>query len=194
MKRTLTLLASLIAFPLSTGYVYGVQAQPVQDPTQVMSPDIQAKIPETEASLIHLQKEITKAGGLTPELINVLNEVNSLNTEGQRGNDSDRKAAIGDVTCIQDSKIVISPDPRLLGTSTANWKDAQGALMLPKIVAALGTSQGFSRITYTQNVGSLEANSPSHTQTCTIIAAKSEKLLGGKNSTGRKFLCYKVVK
>ena len=181
-------LTAALSSSITAGSVSVVTSQPT--PTT----ETQARIPEAETALIHLQKEITKTGGLTQEAINLLNEQGSLNTEGQRENDSNRRAEIGDVTCIQDSKIVVSPDPRLLGTSTANWKDAQGDLILPKIVAALHSSNGFAHVTFTQNVASVDAHSPSHTETCTIVAAKSAKLLNGKNSTGQKFLCYKEVK
>lgn len=175
----------------------------VQNPDNVVhtTPDVQGKIKEAEARLVKLQELFRTHAGSKEVVFKSLNNLDSTNSQGQREEEQAAKAISDDdngvsaVKCIVDSKWAVTSNPKQLDVSTANWKDATGDLVLPKFVSALQSNKagGLAHVTYTENVAS-EAKGTAPTQlTRTAVIASSAWLLGAKNTSGQKFVCYITV-
>ncbi len=160
----------------------------------------QSKVADAEARLAKLKKYFGSNAGSVEVVFRSLNGHDATNTPGQREavegdfkSISDPENGVSGVKCIQDSKFVATNNPRQLDATTANWKDSHGNLVLPTFVGALKANKekGLAHVTYTETVANEAGGTTQLTRTAVI--ASSSWLLGAKNTSGKKFLCYITV-
>lgn len=145
------------------------------------------KIVDAEKQLASMKELFKHEGKSIKNVFDRLNEHTSINTEGRDPDVQDIKNTANNVRCIMNSKWVTTGTGKGVGTSAAGP-------VLDLMVAELRKSpeKGVARVTYTQSIASPIGGAPI-SQQVTAVVASSNYLMGQKNNSGQKFLCFVEV-
>lgn len=162
----------------------------------------QKKIVEAQSRLAHLKKYFSSKGGSVETVFRSLTNQDSTNTSGQRQEEvsfktdvSDADQGISAVKCIADNKFVVTSNPQQLNQSATNWHTSTGQSILQIFIDALKgkKDEGIATVTFSEKVSSDVAGVEPSLRQYTAVVASSKWLLGSKNTSNKKFLCYIVV-